>query len=252
MKPVLWFILLAIGLIAWRREAHVEAAASPLHSAAAPNGRLAPQSDEAVASPSCQVDLTVSRLRRAIASDRTIETGDSPTGQLATASLPSADLEATIRRLRLDELSTPAGAALIARWLDHDPLAAFTWLADKPLLHASEATAAGTLFAARSEALNSVLQAPASAWKDQVLVEAGRVLADATPERALAAAAGICDDALRIDLQQTVIHGWMSTDPTAAAAWIGTQRDPQLRASLRFAAAKSIALTDPDLAAQLH
>jgi hypothetical protein len=195
----------------------------------------------------------VRSVREAIARQAVRETGTCGPAESAAiaASLLPGDAALIAPRLSCDELVTPAGTAILGRWLSEDPLAACRFLDGVERLHGCEAEAAGAALLASAGTLERFEAEPLSApWKDAVLGEAGRALGDSAPQRALAACGAISDPQLRTDAEQTVIHSWIDADPPAAAAWIGRQPDPADRSSLGIAAAKAIGLSEPDLAAQ--
>lgn len=155
-----------------------------------------------------------------------------------------------IRSLSAAELQSPFGIAAIRHWMHANPVAASNWIGTRPDATKDEAWAVAQGWAADTAGLEDYAgQLPESAWKENLLQEAGSRLSATDPTAAIELAQQMAPGSSQTSLLQSVAINWIASDPNAAVAWIDSVRDPALREGLIAAAAQSYALTDPAQAA---
>jgi len=164
--------------------------------------------------------------------------------------LTDENARAIIQSLSPEELDTPFGFEAIRHWINADPVQASNWFAARPDTTQDETGAVALGWAGNESAFQSYLnRLPDSAWKENLLQEAGNRAAASDPLEAIQLAGQMSRGNAQTSLLQTAVSTWIGTDPKAAYNWMQTVSDTALREQLIAAAAQSYALKDPANAA---
>jgi hypothetical protein len=152
--------------------------------------------------------------------------------------------------LSAEQLNTPFGQEVLKSWLQTDTAAAAAWIASRPDPSAIQALLVSRQWLAAPDKFEAFCdELPDSDWKQTLLSTAGKEALAGDPAAAAAFAQRMDPGPAQTDALETIAWGWISRNSSAATAWISQIADPGLRESLAAVAARSIALTDPDLAA---
>lgn len=192
-----------------------------------------------------------SNLRRWLeAKKRGSEEKDENSMQALEAILTDQNAAEIIRSLSSAELQTPFGMMAIGHWMKANPAQASNWIAARPEATKDETWAVAQGWMANNAGLHNYLdQLPDTAWKQNLLQEAGSQMSATDPVAAIGLAQRMDPGSGQTSLLQSVAVNWIGSDPNAAFAWINSVNDPSLRELLSAAAAQSYALTDPAQAA---
>ena len=151
-----------------------------------------------------------------------------------------------VQSLSTDALNSEFGLAALARWAATDSLAAMLWLAHQPAQSAEQTWTIAQAITKDPVVLEVLSERlPAGLWRETLLANTSRASLPDNPVGALSLAQRLQPGPARTQALLTIADEWTLRDPAAAARWIASEPDLQLRDELISTASAAQASTDP-------